>query len=280
MAQIKFSQKSIAGLEDALLALSVAATMQGSNGSLALEAAVNAEVEARNAAISTETTARVAAVAATDAVVATINGDSTVVGSFRKAIADVIGSAPEALNTLKEIADYIAVNPSATVADAITAAITAANTAVTDVSTALEDYKVINDGYVSAASEIVFGSCDVTFDEIDANGFATFRLQNGTGSVGGWGEDGFVVSVLNFETVRHTVQTTGVSYDVPVSVNSTFVHNAMGGYTSQVFTADFRDIAEEILTTSSEGVGLFAGQSAKIQYIRGWDNMDLLSKFW
>lgn len=41
----------------------------------------------------------------------TINGDSTVTGSFRKAIADVIDMAPEALNTLKEIAAYIEVNP-------------------------------------------------------------------------------------------------------------------------------------------------------------------------
>ena len=39
-----------------------------------------------------------------------INGDSTTEGSFRKAIADVVGAAPEAYDTLKEIADKLKVN--------------------------------------------------------------------------------------------------------------------------------------------------------------------------
>lgn len=39
-----------------------------------------------------------------------INGDSTTEGSFRKAIADVVGAAPEAYNTLKEIADKLSQN--------------------------------------------------------------------------------------------------------------------------------------------------------------------------
>ena len=36
-----------------------------------------------------------------------INGDSTTEGSFRKAIADVVGASPEAYDTLKEIADKL-----------------------------------------------------------------------------------------------------------------------------------------------------------------------------
>ena len=36
-----------------------------------------------------------------------INGDSTTEGSFRRAIADVVGAAPEAYDTLKEIADKL-----------------------------------------------------------------------------------------------------------------------------------------------------------------------------
>ena len=39
-----------------------------------------------------------------------VNGDSSTEGSFRKAIADVIASAPEDLDTLKEIADKLAGN--------------------------------------------------------------------------------------------------------------------------------------------------------------------------
>ena len=39
-----------------------------------------------------------------------INGDYTTEGSFRKAIADVVGAAPEAYDTLKEIADKLSQN--------------------------------------------------------------------------------------------------------------------------------------------------------------------------
>lgn len=39
-----------------------------------------------------------------------INGDSATEGSFRKAIADVVGAAPEAYDTLKEIADKLGQN--------------------------------------------------------------------------------------------------------------------------------------------------------------------------
>ena len=39
-----------------------------------------------------------------------INGDSATEGSFRKAIADVVGAAPEAYDTLKEIADKLSQN--------------------------------------------------------------------------------------------------------------------------------------------------------------------------
>ena len=46
--------------------------------------------------------------ASLQAIIDTINGASTVEGSFRKAIADLIGGAPESLDTLKEIADKLA----------------------------------------------------------------------------------------------------------------------------------------------------------------------------
>lgn len=58
-----------------------------------------------------------------------INGDSTTEGSFRKAIADVVGAAPEAYDTLKEIADKLKNNDDlhAAIKDAIaTKATTAA----------------------------------------------------------------------------------------------------------------------------------------------------------
>lgn len=46
--------------------------------------------------------------ASLQAIIDIINGASTVDGSFRKAIADLIGGAPESLDTLKEIADKLA----------------------------------------------------------------------------------------------------------------------------------------------------------------------------
>ncbi len=46
-----------------------------------------------------------------ESLVNTINGDSSVEGSFRKQVADVVGAAPEALDTLKEIADSLASDP-------------------------------------------------------------------------------------------------------------------------------------------------------------------------
>lgn len=46
--------------------------------------------------------------ASLQAIIDIINGASTVEGSFRKAIADLIGGAPESLDTLKEIADKLA----------------------------------------------------------------------------------------------------------------------------------------------------------------------------
>lgn len=109
-------------------------------------AAIIAEASARATAVTNEENARIAAVSAEEAarilgdtansdalsahvagafttakdLLDVVNGTDVTVGSFRKAIADVIDNAPSALNTLKEIADYIAVNPDANVASAIT----------------------------------------------------------------------------------------------------------------------------------------------------------------
>ena len=58
-----------------------------------------------------------------------INGDSTTEGSFRKAIADVVGAAPEAYDTLKEIADKLSQNDDlhTTINDAIATKATTAS---------------------------------------------------------------------------------------------------------------------------------------------------------
>lgn len=62
---------------------------------------------------------------------AIINGNSDVEGSFRKAIADVVGNAPEALDTLAEIATYLN-GVDGEVAGSIVETIAANTTAIND----------------------------------------------------------------------------------------------------------------------------------------------------
>ena len=70
------------------------------------------DIDRANAAISKEETDRKAAVAALQSLIDILNSDSNVDGSVRKTVADavarVVAGAPEDLDTLKEIADYIA----------------------------------------------------------------------------------------------------------------------------------------------------------------------------
>lgn len=70
------------------------------------------DIDRANAAISKEETERKAAVAALQSLIDILNSDSNVDGSVKKTVADaiarVVAGAPEDLDTLKEIADYIA----------------------------------------------------------------------------------------------------------------------------------------------------------------------------
>lgn len=70
------------------------------------------DIDRANAAISKEGTDRKAAVAALQSLIDILNSDSNVDGSVMKTVADaiarVVAGAPEDLDTLKEIADYIA----------------------------------------------------------------------------------------------------------------------------------------------------------------------------
>ena len=74
-----------------------------------------------------------------------INGDSTTEGSFRKAIADIVGAAPEAYDTLKEIADKLNSNDDlhTTINEAIAtkATTTALNEEITRAKAAEEENK-------------------------------------------------------------------------------------------------------------------------------------------
>ena len=70
------------------------------------------DIDRANASISKEETDRKAAVAALQSLIDILNSDSNVDGSVKKTVADaiarVVADAPEDLDTLKEIADYIA----------------------------------------------------------------------------------------------------------------------------------------------------------------------------
>lgn len=192
MAQIQYSQSSIAGLKEALAALQAQAAAVGTGSTAALAEAINTEIAARTAAIN-------AAVTPVSTLVATINGDSTTVGSFRKEIADLIGAAPESLNTLKEIADYIAVNPNASVADAINAAIASVNASVATLAATV----TANKEQVSALFNNATLTGTVTETVVITSDSEPLVLMSNP-----W-------EVLNQETVRH-VTTEGVTYDLPV----------------------------------------------------------------
>lgn len=121
--------------------------------------------------------------------VAVINSDSTVEGSFRKAIADVIDSAPEALNTLSEIAAYINVNGTGDdVLTAITNSITAAKaeirgevTAAYDTLGEVEDaLNVINGSSTTEGSiaKVAADAAAATSAEAAARASADTTLQN------------------------------------------------------------------------------------------------------
>ena len=78
-----------------------------------------------------------------------INADSSTAGSFRKAIADVVGAAPEALDTLKEIADALANDPQldSTLRALISSSITAAKDELKGaVSESFDTLKELEDG--------------------------------------------------------------------------------------------------------------------------------------
>lgn len=234
MAQIQYSQSSIAGLKEALAALQAQAAAVGTGSTAALAEAINAEITARTNAIN-------AAVSPVSTLVATINGDSTTVGSFRKEIADLIGAAPEALNTLKEIADYIAVNPNASVADAINAAIASVNATVANLAATVTANKdqvsaLLSGGVVTGTTvETVLVTSDVE----------PLNLAHP------------VMVVLNQGTVQH-VTAEGVTYDLRVS-------NGEG--------AIFIDTLDGYLATE---IGTLVGKTVTIEYTHFLDSAALL----
>lgn len=102
------------------------------------------DIDRANAAISKEETDRKAAVAALQSLIDILNSDSNVDGSVRKTVADaiarVVAGAPEDLDTLKEIADYIASDK--TGAAELAAAISALKTLTAGHTKSIEDLRI------------------------------------------------------------------------------------------------------------------------------------------
>jgi hypothetical protein len=204
MSQIKFSQKSIQGLPEALAALNLAVTNAGTTGANALVDAINAEVTNRDGAISS-------------AISTEVTNRNTAIDT---AIQNVLGAAPAALDTLKEIADYISVNPNATVADAINAAITAANQAVTDLTAAVDAEKQNIDMFITNIASIRPYS-----DNIWGNNFELTAPVDGVARISMLDVNNdpitsnYPIMVLNHGTARLLLPS-GVSYEVPVYLDS------------------------------------------------------------
>ena len=236
MAILKRSKTSVFGLSADLLALQQADTAEqtarsaGDNAiSLSLTAETNARIAGdteQGAALQDHITGNFAAV---KNLLDVVNGDAATNGSYRKAIADLIGSAPVALDTLKEIADYIAVNPEANVAAAITAQVNTAIALVQGTASAAMDTM----GEVEAAinAEITNRATADTALDTSLRAYADSVAAQG-GSVPKAesvvvGNDRIVLSfapkngvngILNFSTVRY-VDANGVAYDAPVSLD-------------------------------------------------------------
>lgn len=102
------------------------------------------DIDRANAAISKEETDRKAAVAALQSLIDILNSDSNVDGSVKKtvaeAIARVVAGAPEDLDTLKEIADYIVSDK--TGAAELAAAISALKTLTAGHTKSIEDLRI------------------------------------------------------------------------------------------------------------------------------------------
>lgn len=104
-----------------------------------------------------------------------LEGDSSVEGSVAKAIADVINAAPEALNTLKEIADYINVDPDTDVLSAITNKITdAKNELKGSVSEAFDTL-----GEIETAINVINGSAEGSIAKalVDAKAYTDAEID-------------------------------------------------------------------------------------------------------
>lgn len=102
------------------------------------------DIDRANAAISKEETDRKAAVAVLQSLIDILNSDSNVDGSVKKTVADaiarVVAGAPEDLDTLKEIADYIASDK--TGAAELAAAISALKTLTAGHTKSIENLRI------------------------------------------------------------------------------------------------------------------------------------------
>lgn len=102
------------------------------------------DIDRANAIISKEETDRKAAVAVLQSLIDILNSDSNVDGSVKKTVADaiarVVAGAPEDLDTLKEIADYIASDK--TGAAELAAAISALKTLTAGHTKSIEDLRI------------------------------------------------------------------------------------------------------------------------------------------
>jgi hypothetical protein len=202
-SNVKFSQKSIKGLPEALAALASAVTNQGSTGAQALTDAIAQEVADRNAAIS-------------GAIAQEVTDRNSAIST---AVQGVLGSAPEAFDTLKEIADYIAVNPSATVADAINAAIAAANAATTALTAAVDAEKAYSDWKSSQALRLKGDVITLTGTLTDSKAVVTTTHP--------------VEMVLNYGFARLTNIVLGEVYDLPVTVAAGVASIDFAGYETE-----------------------------------------------
>jgi hypothetical protein len=159
-----------------------------------------------------------------------INGDSATEGSWRKGLADVVGMAPEAWNTLGEIAAYIEANPSAGITAAVAEQLNTALASIQATATTLTEALAVSEqrltdesvnrstalaALASSAVLIKSESLVVIEESLDPPGYGSGRSRTVINT--SFAPQNGVNGIANFGVVRYTDVNDGATYDIHVT---------------------------------------------------------------
>lgn len=230
MSKILRHINSIIGLEGALLAQQTASAAETTARQAAIDSVLQAllagdlgNAEALSAHLNGE-------FAAVKSLLDLVNGDAATDGSWRKGLADVVGMAPEAWNTLGEIAAFIEANPSANITAAVAEQLNTALASIQTTATALTDALAVaeqrltdeiaqrNEAVAAVASSAVLIKSEALvvagIDMSVASGISFTGVHYDVIETA-FAPQGGVDGIANHKTVRY-IDTDGAAYDITV----------------------------------------------------------------